>query len=172
MKSPAFFKTTWWRFLRIRLLILSAMIGFLIYGGTLAIHQQTAVPPARPSAVPAAAEWAGGVDGGVWIGCKSTANATDSHHCTIYQEADGSPLAVGDYALRKIVWNDKTQSPDFLAAAMPSPIKYKDFDGTSIFLENNLVLVPQGMIDYPTQAGHGKRQFYHDGTPQGAETVY
>ncbi len=85
-------------------------------------------PPPRPSAVPATAVWAGGVDGGAWIDC-SVDSLRNVNPCTVYHEKTGEIWAKGAYLLR-----------DAQRAATREELTFEAFDGDVIHLRNGKVL--------------------------------
>jgi hypothetical protein len=51
-------------------------------------------------------------------------------------------------------------------------VKFEFFDGVLIHLEDDLALVPDGAVDFPFGDGHGKRQRFDVGVPQGPDEEY
>ncbi len=86
----------------------------------------TVTPPPRPPAVPAAAVWAGGLDGGAWILCKP--QGPREFDCTIYGDS-GDLWAQGRYR----------PSP---ADAASQGLHFSFFDGEIIGLANDGFLEP------------------------------
>jgi hypothetical protein len=85
-------------------------------------------PPPRPAAVPPAAVWAGGVDGGSWVRC--TKIEAGVYDCTVYDDYRGAVLAAGLYRLVAPV------------AGAESALTYSSFDGRTIYLTLGKKLVP------------------------------
>jgi hypothetical protein len=84
-------------------------------------------PPARPSRVPAAAAWAGGLDGGGWVACSS--DSGEFNTCSIWDE-EGRTLGPARYTLKTVA-----------RAANSSELKYTYVTGKAIGLEGGLELV-------------------------------
>ena len=84
-------------------------------------------PPARPSSVPAAAAWAGGLDGGGWVTCSS--DSAEYNTCSIYDK-EGRTLGPARYTLK-----------DVARAANTSELKYTYLTGKAIGLRGGLELV-------------------------------
>jgi hypothetical protein len=135
------------------------------------VQSDSEAPPKRPTEVPASAVWAGGPDGGSWIDCKS-GSAKDVYECRIYGDPKGTLWAAGNYLLRSSSWNEQRGSADYSEPGEAAPMVFNFFDGTIIHLKSPLVLVPNGVIDYPFGDGHGKRQEYEVGEPTGPESEY
>jgi hypothetical protein len=85
-----------------------------------------AYPPTRPSSVPAAAVWAGGLDGGGWVTCSS--DFVEYNVCTIWDE-EGRTRGPAHYTLK-----------DARRAATIAELKYTYLTGEAIGLESNLEL--------------------------------
>jgi hypothetical protein len=86
--------------------------------------------PKRPANVPVSSIWAGGRDGGVFIDCAASRNG-GPNTCTVYQET-GDIYMQGNFILQG-------QS----RGAGAAELKFNAADGSRIYLENHLVLVPQ-----------------------------
>lgn len=85
-----------------------------------------AYPPTRPSGVPAAAVWAGGLDGGGWVNCSS--DSAEYNVCTIWDE-EGRTLGPARYTLK-----------DARRAASTAELKYTYVTGEAIGLVGGLKL--------------------------------
>ncbi len=109
----------------------SVKIPYMVFlVGLLAACNPTPKPPERPSGVPPAAVWAGGVDGGHWVDCKVEADKP-GNPCTVYHDTTAEVVASGLFVLRS---SHKAASPDQL--------QYDFFDGRSIYLASGDVLDP------------------------------
>lgn len=147
------------------------MLALIAASWISATCQGTSVPPKRPSAVPATATWAGGADGGAWFLCDRSADST-LFECKVYSDFDGSLLAQGNYALRAVSWTSESQGPVYQEVSVLPAIAFRSFDGHVIRLQNQFVLLPHGVIDYPFGEGSGKTQEYDMGEPVGPEHEY
>lgn len=125
----------------------------------------------RPPNIPPGAVWAGGADGGSWIACNST-GSTNQYNCIIFKETTGEIYAQGRFVLRSYIWNEEKKRADYDAADPIKELHFRSYDGKNIFLENSLILLPDGVVDYPLGKSHGKRQEYKSGTPIGIEIEY
>jgi len=85
-----------------------------------------AYPPTRPSVVPIAAVWAGGLDGGGWVNCSS--DLVEYNVCTIWDE-EGRTRGPAHYTLK-----------DARRAATMAELKYTYLTGEAIGLESRLEL--------------------------------
>jgi hypothetical protein len=83
-------------------------------------------PPPRPSGVPAAAVWAGGMDGGGWVTCSS--DSVEYNVCEIWDEQGGT-RGPARYTLK-----------DAHRAATAAELKYTYLTGEAIGLEGRLEL--------------------------------
>ena len=83
-------------------------------------------PPPRPNSVPAAAAWAGGLDGGGWVTCSS--NSVEYNVCTIWDE-QGRTRGPARYRLK-----------DARRAANAAELNYTYLTGEAIGLERGLEL--------------------------------
>lgn len=133
-------------------------------------QERSVSPPPRPTGVPAAAIWGGGADGGDWLHC--TPVRVGFYDCSIYWDFDGSLKAKGSYALRKVTWDANQGAPAYSEADSTSEVNFRFFDGILVHLEGDLALAPHGVIDFPFGDGHGKRQQFEMGVPQGPEEQY
>ena len=113
----------------------------------------------------------GGVDGGSWVHCNEEKQGS-SYTCTVYWDSDGALRAKGNYVLRQVTWDkDKGRAIYFEVEGEPE-LNFDFFDGILIHLHGELALVPNGIIDLPFGDGHGKKQHYEMGRPQGPEEEY
>jgi hypothetical protein len=87
-------------------------------------------PVERPSSVPAEAVWAGGADGGSWIGC-TLAEAKGTYRCSIYSEK-GTLLKEGFFAL----------SGEAAAYVEDPKNSINAYDGKHILLSGRMKLAP------------------------------
>ena len=93
-------------------------------------HTPVVVPP-RPASVPAEAVWAGGADGGAWIGCAlPLGRATNT--CTVWDD-DGRHWLTAKFERRRVVRD---------AAAVTA----LGFNGRRIGLSDGSVLEPTERI--------------------------
>ncbi len=138
----------------------------------LAACDGSAGPPPRPAGVPAAAVWAGGVDGGAWIHCQQSPQGPDAFACTVYNENDPTFTTRGTYVLRRKVTTADSGAGGYAPVPVPSEMSYAAFDGISIHLQDPLRLLPHGRIDHAFGKGHGKRQMFDQGREIGLEVEY
>jgi hypothetical protein len=127
----------------------------------------------RPLGVPNTANWAGGIDGGYWFNCTVDSKALCRYTCAVYNEHNGEIISQGQYLLYKQQWDVSKKTPTYLKVDQPVPeLRYRNYDGTNINLENSLILLPQGWIIYPFDKSHGKKQKYEKGVPVSKEIQY
>ncbi len=120
-------------------------------------------PPPRPVGVPTEAVWAGGSDGGAWIGCKwQTNEPTTSYSCTTYSDSNGRIWAEGQFVLARSAQPSNASKRRFVAVVDPfsGQLSYDGYDGRIIYLSTGKLLVPEGWIDHPGSNGHGHRVRY------------
>ncbi|MEZ5561468.1 MAG: hypothetical protein R3F27_00730 [Gammaproteobacteria bacterium] len=127
--------------------------------------------PERPANVPASASWAGNVEGGTWIACEPVPSTSDRYACRAWFRT-GAMISEGQYLLRQRSWNQQALRSEYREATSDVLPGYKTFDGRWIMLKNDHVLLPDGVINYPDSAGHGKRQSYSLGIETGAAEEY
>ena len=100
--------------------------------------------PARVAGVPKDAVWAGGLDGGAWIQCYHIVYSPDRYHCAVYFDSTGERWAEGEYVLRRATWNPQKHRADYASLTeFPADLHFSAFDGTTIFLQDSLVLIPE-----------------------------
>ena len=100
--------------------------------------------PPRVAGVPKDAVWVGGQDGGVWIRYYHVVYSLDRYHCEVYFDSTGERWVKGEYVLRRARWNETTRRADYFKAPhYPSELHFSAFDGTTIFLQDSLVLIPE-----------------------------
>ncbi len=128
--------------------------------------------PERPSGLPASASWAGNVEGGTWIDCEPVPSAPDRYVCRTWYEAGGALISEGQYLLRHRRWNQQALRSEYTAPVGNALPGFKTFDGRWIILNDDHVLLPDGVISYPDSAEHGKRQTYSLGVETGAAEAY
>lgn len=127
--------------------------------------------PERPTGVPASASWAGNVEGGTWIECKPVPSVPNRYACRAWFQA-GAMISEGQYLLRHRRWNQQALRSEYtepVSSALPA---FKSFDGRWITLKDDHVLLPDGVISYPDNAEHGKRQAYSLGVETGTAEDY
>jgi hypothetical protein len=114
--------------------------------------------PPRAPGVPQDAVWAGGPDGGAWIECDRSPASRERYSCTTYHEDNGEIWARGDFVLRRVEYDPAKSTPSYVAVSpLTGPLDYDGFDGATIILGDNLILLPDGWIDFPFGNGSGKR---------------
>jgi hypothetical protein len=129
--------------------------------------------PNRPPTVSAQAVWAGGSDGGVWIKCDSL-TSNERFSCVTFNDA-GYVWARGEYLIRTANWDSQRKAPSYSRLQQsPGQLVFSGFDGRVIYLQNSMVLLPDGVIDYPFPMldTHGKKQSYKEGTALNTEIEY
>lgn len=127
--------------------------------------------PDRPPGVPATASWAGNVEGGAWIDCEPVPSTTDRYVCKAWFQT-GAMISEGQYLLRQRRWNRQALRSEFTEPVGRVLPDFKAFDGRWITLMDEHVLLPDGVIDYPDSAEHGKRQTYSLGVETGTVKAY
>ncbi|MEO8444882.1 MAG: hypothetical protein ABI567_07760 [Gammaproteobacteria bacterium] len=128
--------------------------------------------PPRPAAVPAMARWAGTIEGGTWLDCQPVPAAALRFTCRAYFETTGAVIAEGPYVLRQRTWNQTELRSEYTEPAVATLPAYEGFDGRWITLKDNAVLLPDGVITFPSGTGHGTRQEYSLGVEVGEATRY
>ena len=128
----------------------------------------------RPRGVPIEAIFIGGVDGGNWISCKSVDGNLNKYDCSIYSDSEGILICKGSFLIGKIDRRpEKTKEFSVkFDVEIPSKFKFKGFDGVNIYLQNELILVPDGWIYYPFNNESGKKQEFNKGIAVSKEIEY
>jgi len=88
--------------------------------------------------------------------------------CSVYSDQTGSLLAEGAYILGKCTPDTRCEPK----ASLDSGLDFAYYDGVRIHLRNSYALLPDGLINYPFDDGHGKRIRYKFGVEDGAEHDY
>ncbi|MBM4221026.1 MAG: hypothetical protein FJ170_03650 [Gammaproteobacteria bacterium] len=127
--------------------------------------------PERPVNVPASASWTGNVEGGVWLDCQPVPEVSDRHACRAWFQT-GTMISQGEYLLRHRIWNQQALRSEFSEPVVGVLPAFETFDGRWIFLKDDHVLLPDGVISYPDSQEHGKRQSYSLGVETGAAEEY
>ena len=157
------------------------MLVFACVGASLGCDRKGSRVPERPAAVPASAEWAGGVDGGHWFLCTPTDVRRMALACWIFNDQTGDTLAEGTFVVRRARRADPAgrQELPFTAlppTARPDTLRYDYYDGDVIWLApsgDRFVLAPEGVVRWPFGPGQGgKRAVYKDGVMQGEPVQY
>ena len=133
----------------------------------------TCPPPERPTGLTAAAHWAGGCDGGVWITCSSEAQEPfTAFSCQVHDHPAGALIATGPFVLADVVRarDGGTRFRPQTAAFAEPPAQYLGYDGATITLPDGRFLVPHGTVDYPAGGEHGRRVEYAVGEARFEET--
>jgi hypothetical protein len=82
------------------------------------------------------------------------------YRCTAYDDYAGAASAEGDFVLGRSHWDGARKEASFEPlGSRPFALVYTAFDGETIYLAGSLVLVPDGWISYPDEAGGEKRYF-------------
>jgi hypothetical protein len=147
-----------------KLLLVAIIAGFLA-------ACSSGADPERPPGVPASARWTGNVEGGTWIDCEPLPATANRYVCRAWFRT-GAMISEGEYVHRQRRWNQQALRSEYtepLGTVLPG---FATFDGRWIMLEDEQVLLPDGVISYPDGAGHGKRQTYSLGVETGAAVVY
>ncbi|MEA2570524.1 MAG: hypothetical protein QOI24_2525 [Acidobacteriota bacterium] len=111
--------------------------------------------PRRPASVSPAAEWAGGSDGGSWIDCgQITKEPVVAFRCTMWSEA-GDVVARGEFVHARFAGGKWVA-----IGSLFTRLDYSSYDGDVIHLSGRRALIPDGDIDHPFNAQHGKRTTY------------
>lgn len=97
-------------------------------------HGSELEPPPRPRGVPAAAVWAGGVDGGDFIQL-SPAKAAGTYFAKIYNDHSGELDFSGELRLSK---------PSAARIDVNDPKSYSGWDGETLHLRDGRSLKPVG----------------------------
>ncbi len=133
-------------------------IGLLLVGTFLIACSRSVGPPPRLPGVPAAAVWAGGVDGGNWFDCHQLAGSELSFECAIYNDQTGTLYARGRFL--------PSQRP-------PADLTFTAYDGSGrIAMSDTSWLMAQDTVDFPFGDGHGKRSVFSSGKEVGPEIQY
>lgn len=119
--------------------------------------------PERPASVPASAVWAGTVEGGTWVDCKPEGAERYRYRCRSFFGSNGAMIADGAYVLRRRIWNAAGMRSELATPPRESLSKIERFDGRTIWLTGELVLVPDGTILYPSGPDGPQRQEYRLG---------
>ena len=127
--------------------------------------------PERPPGVPADASWTGNIEGGTWLHCEPLPSTTDRHVCKAWFQT-GAMISEGQYLLRKRRWNQQALRSEYAEPVGSVLPDFETFDGRWITLVDEHVLLPDGVVDYPDSAEHGKRQAYSLGVETGAAVEY
>jgi hypothetical protein len=127
--------------------------------------------PERPVNVPPSARWTGNVEGGVWLDCGTVPSAPHRYTCRAWFQT-GAMLSAGEYLLRHRRWNQQALRSEYSEPAGGTLPDFETFDGRWIFLKDDHVLLPDGVISYPDSHGHGKRQAYSLGVETGTVEKY
>ena len=134
---------------------------------TAACRAADPMPPERKPGIPAEAVWAGGVDGGDWILCVPVATPS-RYSCRVYNDYTGKLTASGEFIRRREAGGSVKPERRLTDSATPTgKLHYQYFDGVVIHLEDDVVLVPDGIIDYPFGDGGGKRALFREGVEIG-----
>lgn len=81
----------------------------------------------------------------------------------------GAVWAEGEFVLGRSHWDGARKEASFEPlGSRPSALVYTAFDGETIYLAGSMVLIPDGWINYPGQAG-GVRQSFEMGVRRGGE---
>jgi hypothetical protein len=93
--------------------------------------------------------------------------------CKVFNDHSGELWASGEFVIRESSWDAQKGKSTFLPLKeKPDLIEFSAFDGKNIYLKNSLVLLPDGLIDYPFSKGGGKKQLFVIGNEQGEEKEY
>lgn len=132
----------------------------------------------RPSGFPVRSVRIPGPAEGIWLWVSCENSPEDeaeggAYQCTLYRESSGTMEVKGLFLTRRIAWDADEQSPAMTPATpLRGKLDYVHYDGHIIWLQGQLALVPHGRVDYPFGNGHGMRQDYHYGEPQGEQIKY
>ncbi|MCK5855831.1 MAG: hypothetical protein KAG56_11475 [Sulfurovaceae bacterium] len=129
------------------------LMAFFIVGCDVSLDNE----PKRPALIMANSVWVGGLDGGHWISCSK--HNDNGYYCRIYLPS-GSLFLYGEYCFNE----NKNLNMGNLT--------YQDFDGLFITLVGDKKLLPNGVIHFPHEEGHGKQQRYKCGISIGKEREY
>ncbi|MEJ7615890.1 MAG: hypothetical protein WKF30_02690 [Pyrinomonadaceae bacterium] len=129
--------------------------------------------PYRKPGIPPTAVWVGGREDGEWIFCEALDAKGQRRFCKVFDGRSGGTRSSGEYVLRQIAWSQELGRSEYEeTSAAPPALQYQSFDGQSIILADNLILLPDGWIDYPSGGGHGQRQQYRAGLKLGDSRPY
>ena len=106
--------------------------------------------------VPYQAEMIQSVGGLVWVTYEAIKEEENSFICKIYSTKNGSLISSGVYALKKYYWDKKAIKTVYMN--IEESIQRFDllyYGGVSISLNNKMVLMPDGAIDYSTDPYSG-----------------
>ena len=103
----------------------------------------SAKAPQRPKGIPLGAVLVRGADGGVWIICNQLRPKENIFQCQVFNDSDGRIWASEQYNLRESIWYSDQQKPsDLPVIPITQNLKYSGFDGTMIYLQDSLVMLP------------------------------
>jgi len=121
----------------------------------------------RPASVPVDAVPAIGPDGGSWARCEYA--EPPSLYCETYHSSDGAVYSRGNYLLSKD--GEFTDVRDKVPIAVLMS-EFSLFDGKYLYLESDVRLVPDGVIDSPFRGEGGKKTVYSLGEIVSDEKQY
>ncbi|MCL4781186.1 MAG: hypothetical protein KJ049_13425 [Gammaproteobacteria bacterium] len=150
--------------MRCRLTLVATIMGFVV-------ACSSGSDPERPVDVPSSASWTGNVEGGVWLDCEPLPSVPDRYACRAWFQAGGM-VSEGEYLLRRRSWNQRALRSEYSEPADGALPAFETFDGRWIFLKDEHVLLPDGVVSYPDSPGHGTRQAYSLGVETGAVEKY
>ena len=102
-----------------------------------------------------------GAKGRVWVDCSLIDSKNNRYYCTIYSAKDGSVKAKGGYVLNKYYWDDKEKKSKYTRVRGRVPrLDFVYYSGIGITVKNKMLLLPDGMIDYPDGRRSGMRVVY------------
>jgi hypothetical protein len=150
--------------MRCQLTLVATIMGFVV-------ACSSGSDPERPVDVPASASWTGNVEGGAWLDCEPLPSVPDRYTCRAWFQAGGM-LSEGEYLLRRRSWNQRALRSEYSEPADGALPAFETFDGRWIFLKDEHVLLPDGVVSYPDSPGHGTRQAYSLGVETAAVEKY
>jgi hypothetical protein len=126
-----------------------------------------ATPPERPAVVPPRAIWGGGVDGGSWLACEVISANGCRLSCHVWSD-EGELWSRGEYVYGRSRGRPEVDCPDRRSTWR----LFSGYDGDTIYVEDGLLLLPDGVVDFPFGDGGGKKQKYSAGIAVGDEAEY
>jgi hypothetical protein len=115
--------------------------------------------PTPPARVPTQAQWARGVDGGVWVDCHKLAGTQPKYECSIFDPKTGALQARGNFA--------PNFDPRFI------DVTVRSYDGAGVLrVSDTTSLRATDTVDFPVGSGHGKKAVFRYGQQLGEEISY
>ncbi len=102
------------------------------------------------------------INDGAWVSCKQINRKENLYTCTVYSVKDGSVMSRGNYVLKKYHWDVKARKTKY--SGVKEHVQWLEmqyYGGVAISLQDNMVLMPYGWIEYPEGPRSGLRVQYN-----------